>query len=98
MINQLRANDPNVKICLMTMNPPITGGSIPLSDRSNWAAYAQGYRDMCIADSQLTLIDTAPAWAGATMADYIDGVHTTKAAVTARSVPVMISALRPLIT
>ncbi|MBY5733493.1 SGNH/GDSL hydrolase family protein [Rhizobium leguminosarum] len=97
MITQLRDNDPNVKICLMIMNQPIAGGSIPLSQRPNWAAYAQNYRDMCVADDELTLIDLAPAWVGATTTDIPDGVHPTKAAVTARSVPLMISSLRPLI-
>ncbi|MBY3228532.1 SGNH/GDSL hydrolase family protein [Rhizobium laguerreae] len=98
MISQLRANDANVKICLMIMNPPITGGSIPLSDRVNWAAYAQMYRDMVTSDPALTLIDLAPGWAGATTTDIPDGVHPTKAAVSARSVPTMISSLRPLIS
>jgi hypothetical protein len=98
MISQLRANDPNVKICLMTMNPPIAGGITPISDRPNFAAYPQGYRDMCAADPTLTLIDCATAWAGATLAEIPDGIHATKSAVFTRSVPIMTSALRLLIT
>ncbi|OWV67948.1 hypothetical protein ATY76_13570 [Rhizobium sp. R339] len=98
MISQLRANDPNVKICLMIMNPPVAGGLYPVSDRVNWAAYAQNYRDICAADSQLTLIDLAPGWVGATTTDVPDGVHPTKAAVSSRSVPTMISSLRPLVS
>jgi lysophospholipase L1-like esterase len=98
MISQLRANDPNIKICLMIMNPPVSGGTIPVSDRPNWATYAQMYRDMCVADPSLTLIDLAPAWTGATSAEVPDGVHPTKAAVSARSVPTMISSLRPLVS
>lgn len=98
MIGQLRANDPNVKICLMIMNPPIAGGSQPLSDRVNWAAYAQMYRDMAVADPTITLIDLASAWASATIADYVDGVHPIKSAVSTRSVPTMISVLRTLVT
>lgn len=62
------------------------------------AAYAQNYRDICAADSQLTLIDLAPGWVGATTTDIPDGVHPTKAAVSARSVPMMIAGLRPLIS
>lgn len=80
------------------MNPPVTGGSIPLSDRVNWAAYAQMYRDMVTADPALTLIDLAPGWAGVTVSEIPDGVHPTKAAVSTRSVPTMISSLRPLIS
>jgi hypothetical protein len=97
MIGQLRANDPNVKICLMTMNPPVSGGSIPLTDRPNWAAYTQMYRDLAASDLSITLIDNAPNWAGVTVSEIPDGVHPTKAAVSTRSVPTMISSLRPLI-
>jgi len=97
MIEQFRANDPDVKICLMTMNPAIAGGFHPISDRPNFAAYPQNYRDMVAADPSLTLIDCAQAWGGVTLAEVPDGVHPTKAAVTTRSVPLMIAALRPLI-
>ncbi|MGR9149587.1 SGNH/GDSL hydrolase family protein [Rhizobium leguminosarum] len=97
MLSQLRANDPNVKICLMIMNPPVAGGTISVAERPNWAAYAQMYRDMCVSDTDLTLIDLAPAWAGVTATEVPDGVHPKKASVTTRAVPAMISALRPLI-
>ncbi len=96
MISQLRANDSNVKICLMIMNQPVTGGLHPLSDRVNWAAYAQMYRDMCAADTALTLIDLSPGWSDATVSEIPDGVHPTKAAVSSRSVPTMITSFRAL--
>ncbi len=98
MISQLRAADSGVKICLLILNPPIAGGSIAVSERANYAAYAQGYRDLCVEDGNLTLIDCAPTWVGATVADCPDGVHPTKAAETARNVPIIIDRLRTLIT
>lgn len=94
MMDQLFANDAGVKIGLMTMNPPVAGGSIPLSERPNHAAYDQMYRDTVAADSRLFLVDNALAWADATVAQIPDGVHPTTAAVLARSVPIMIAALR----
>lgn len=96
IIYSIRAAQPGAQIFLMTMNG-LLGASAPVTSRTSLSLHYQMYRDLAAAEG-VGLIDNAPQWVGATLADMPDGMHPTIAAHRARTVPGIVAALAGLVT
>lgn len=97
LLSGLQATSPTTKLFLMTMNT-VVGSSSSATSRAAVNTYYQIYRDEVVLQPAVGLIDTYPAWSGATLTDIPDGVHPTVAANTARLIPAIVAVLGPLIT
>lgn len=92
-IDQLKAPNPNLLVALMTMNPAIAPSAVSVP---NLLSYYQAVRDLAAARNAL-LIDITPIWGTPTSEQIPDGIHPTKAANMAITLPTMISRLQTII-
>ncbi len=74
LISAFKANDPDVKLFLTILNPPVAGQPTDTA-RPNYPAYKAMYADLVAADSSLTLLDCSAAWGSPTLAAIPDGLH-----------------------
>lgn len=92
IINAFRDRDPDVKIFLTILNPPVAGQPTA-ADRPNYAAYKAVYSALAAADDDLGLIDCSAAWGSPTLTDIPDGIHPPLAKKIQVEFPVLASAL-----
>lgn len=93
LINAIKIGSPNSKIALMTMNPTIGEA---LTRVPNVNSYYQILRNLSVSQS-LTLIDNFPLWGSPTAGQIPDGVHPTREALRAVTVPNVANVLQTLI-
>lgn len=96
LINALKVGTPTTGIYLMVMNPVVGSGPSAVG-RPNLPTFHQMYRDLAVSEN-VGLIDTAPAWAGVTVAEIPDGIHPLPNTNLARLIPGIVASLSPLIT
>lgn len=93
IVSLISQGSPGTRISLMTMNPVAPAG---LSEVPNLATYYQGVRDVAMAMGT-GLIDNAPLWGAPTPVQIPGtGVHPTREAVLAISVPNILLSMVPL--
>lgn len=86
-----RSAAPSARVVLMTMNP-----AIPPATTSGVGQYYAVMRSVAAA-LQLPMIDCEPVWGAPTIEQIPDGVHPTRAANLAVTVPTALAALTPLV-
>ncbi|MEZ2132456.1 MULTISPECIES: SGNH/GDSL hydrolase family protein [unclassified Sinorhizobium] len=96
IINMFKAQDPNVKAFVMTMNPCVPGSG-PALDRPNLPLYTAKYREIAAENPDIGLIDNEPDWGTPTFTQLTDGIHPTRAAETPIIAPNIIEAVLPFI-
>jgi lysophospholipase L1-like esterase len=95
LLNSLKSGTPNSALYLMTMNPVRGSGSVA-TDRVQLETYNQTYRNLALSEN-VSLIDTYPGWAAATLSDIPDGLHASPAANRQYLIPALVSTLSHLI-